>query len=35
MAGSTIAAPSPSMTDQPSVSTHRLGATAVTADPTP
>src|SRR5690606_23604879 len=35
MAGSTIAAPSPSITDQPRVSTHKEGATAVRADPTP
>lgn len=35
MAGSTIAAPSPSMIDQPSVRTHRVGAAAVRADPVP
>ncbi len=33
MAGSTSAAPSPSMTDQPIASTHTVGATEVSADP--
>ncbi len=35
MAGRTIAAPMPSSTDHPSVSTTTLGATAVVAEPTP